>query len=88
MAGEAATSYGVAGTAPVGDPSAHAQSIEQVKRELKIAQELNSLNAGEGFVFPMAPLSVVEPPNTWEPTRASISQPSGRRVETGLSRWR
>ena len=67
MAGEAATAYGVAASAPVGDPNAHAQSIEQVKKELKIAQELNSLNAGQGFVFPMAPLSVAEPPSTWEP---------------------
>ena len=68
MAGDAPAAYGVAATdTPVGDPNAHAQPIEDVKKELKIAQELNSLNAGQGFVFPMAPLSVVEPPNTWEP---------------------
>ncbi len=66
VAGAAPTSYGVAAT-PVGDPNAHAQSLDQVKRELKIAQELNSLSAGQGFVFPLAPLSIVEPPSTWEP---------------------
>ena len=52
---------------PVGDPTAHAVSLAEVKRELKIVQELNSLNAGEGFVFPLAPLSIVEPASTWEP---------------------
>jgi murein DD-endopeptidase MepM/ murein hydrolase activator NlpD len=60
-----------AGPAPVGDPNAHAPSLAEVRRELavekKIAQELNSLSAGQGFVFPMAPLSVVAPPSTWEP---------------------
>jgi murein DD-endopeptidase MepM/ murein hydrolase activator NlpD len=55
-------SPGVAST-PVGDPSAHAVSLAEVKRE----QELNALQPGQGFVFPMAPLNVVEPPNTWEP---------------------
>ncbi len=52
---------------PVGDPTAHAVSLAEVKRELKIVQELNSLNAGDGFVFPLAPMSIVEPPSTWEP---------------------
>src|SRR5437764_1219291 len=56
---------------PVGDPNAHAMSLAEVKRQLaeeqKVAQELNSLNAGQGFVFPIQPLSVVEPPSTWEP---------------------
>ena len=52
---------------PVGDPKAHAPSLAEVKRELKIVQELNSLNAGQGFVFPIAPLSVVAPPSTWSP---------------------
>src|SRR5579875_2391458 len=56
---------------PVGDPSARAPSLAEVKAELKeeerIAQELNSLSAGQGFVFPIAPLDVVEPPNTWSP---------------------
>jgi murein DD-endopeptidase MepM/ murein hydrolase activator NlpD len=42
-------------------------SLAEVKRELQIEQELNALQPGQGFVFPMAPLNVVEPPNTWEP---------------------
>jgi murein DD-endopeptidase MepM/ murein hydrolase activator NlpD len=68
LAGEAPASIGVgAATTPVGDPSAHAVPLAEVKRELKIAAELNSLSAGQGFVFPIAPLSVVEPPSTWSP---------------------
>jgi murein DD-endopeptidase MepM/ murein hydrolase activator NlpD len=68
IAGEAPAAYGVAATTtPVGDPNAHAVPIEQVKRELKIAQELNSLSAGQGFVFPLAPLSVAAPTSTWSP---------------------
>jgi murein DD-endopeptidase MepM/ murein hydrolase activator NlpD len=59
------------GPAPVGDPSAHAVSLAEVRRELAIeqtiAQELNSLSAGEGFVFPIQPLSIVEPPSSWSP---------------------
>ena len=55
------------GSAPIGDPHAHAVSLAEVKRELKIVQELNSLTPGQGFVFPIAPLSVVEPPSTWSP---------------------
>ena len=59
------------GADPVGDPTAHAMSLAEVKRELaeeqKVARELNSLNAGQGFVFPIQPLSVVEPPSTWSP---------------------
>jgi murein DD-endopeptidase MepM/ murein hydrolase activator NlpD len=54
-------------SAPVGDPNAHAISLVEVKRELKIVQELNALGSGQGFVFPIEPLSVVEPPSTWEP---------------------
>jgi len=52
---------------PVGDPHAHAISLAEVKRELKLVQELNSLDPGQGFVFPIQPLSVVEPPSTWSP---------------------
>ena len=55
------------GTDPVGDPHAHAVSLAEVRRELKIVQELNALSPGQGFVFPLAPLSVVEPPSTWSP---------------------
>jgi murein DD-endopeptidase MepM/ murein hydrolase activator NlpD len=55
------------GQTPVGDPNARAPSLAEVKRELKIVQELNSLGAGQGFVFPMQPLSVVENPSGWSP---------------------
>jgi murein DD-endopeptidase MepM/ murein hydrolase activator NlpD len=55
------------GVTPVGDPHAHAVSLAEVRRELKIVQELNSLRPGQGFVFPIQPLSVVEPPATWSP---------------------
>jgi murein DD-endopeptidase MepM/ murein hydrolase activator NlpD len=55
------------GTDPVGDPNAHAVSLAEVKRELKIVQELNSLGAGQGFVFPVLPQSIVSPPATWSP---------------------
>jgi len=72
-AGSAAQPYSAQppGGAPVGDPNAHAPSLAEVKRELRIerriAQELNSLDAGQGFVFPVEPPSVVEPPSTWSP---------------------
>lgn len=52
---------------PVGDPNAHAVSLAQVRRELKIVQELNSLGSGQGFVFPVQPATVVAPPSTWSP---------------------
>ena len=35
--------------------------------EQKLARELNSLAVGQGFVFPLEPLSVVEPPKSWSP---------------------
>jgi murein DD-endopeptidase MepM/ murein hydrolase activator NlpD len=41
--------------------------LAEVRRELKIVQELNSLGQGQGFVFPIQPQSVVEPPSTWSP---------------------
>jgi murein DD-endopeptidase MepM/ murein hydrolase activator NlpD len=53
------------GVDPVGDPNAHAISLAEVRRELKIVQELNSLGAGQGFVFPIVPQSIVAPPSTW-----------------------
>jgi murein DD-endopeptidase MepM/ murein hydrolase activator NlpD len=55
------------GSAPVGDPNAHAISLVEVRRELKIVQELNALGSGQGFVFPIEPLSVVSSPSTWAP---------------------
>jgi murein DD-endopeptidase MepM/ murein hydrolase activator NlpD len=56
-----------AGTPPVGDPNAHAVPLAQVKKELKIVQELNSIGSGQGFVFPILPESVAEPPSTCSP---------------------
>jgi murein DD-endopeptidase MepM/ murein hydrolase activator NlpD len=68
VAGDAPSAYGAAASeTPVGDPNAHAVPLDQIKRELKIAQELNSLNVGQGFVFPLAPLSVAESPSSWSP---------------------
>jgi hypothetical protein len=53
----------------VGDPNARAPSLAEVRRELKIEQRiastLNSIGSGEGFVFPIEPLSAVAPPTTW-----------------------
>jgi len=70
-AGSAPQYYGDEPTTPLGDPNARARSLAEVKRELKIeqkiAQTLNSLNSGQGFVFPISPVSVVEPPTTWSP---------------------
>jgi murein DD-endopeptidase MepM/ murein hydrolase activator NlpD len=63
---------------PLGDPNAHALPLAEVKRLLKIAQELNSLGAGQGFVFPVAPLSVVAPPATWSPDQGVDIATSGR----------
>jgi murein DD-endopeptidase MepM/ murein hydrolase activator NlpD len=57
----------VPGPTPLGDPNARAPSLAEVKRELAIVAELNSLGAGQGFQFPIAPLSVVLPPSTWSP---------------------
>jgi murein DD-endopeptidase MepM/ murein hydrolase activator NlpD len=55
------------GTDPVGDPNAHAIPLAEVKRQLKIVQELNSLGAGQGFVFPLLPRSVAVSPSSWTP---------------------
>jgi murein DD-endopeptidase MepM/ murein hydrolase activator NlpD len=56
-----------AATDPVGDPNAHPVSLAEVRRELKLVQELNSLGSGQGFVFPIEPASVAAPPSTWSP---------------------
>ena len=69
-AGSVAQAYAQS-TTPLGDPNAHPPTLAQVRREIKIeekvAQELNSLSAGQGFVFPIEPLNVVEPTSTWSP---------------------
>jgi murein DD-endopeptidase MepM/ murein hydrolase activator NlpD len=72
IAGAAAASeIQAGGSIPVGDSAAYAPSLAQVRKELKqeekVAQELNSLNAGQGFMFPIQPLTVVAPPTTWSP---------------------
>jgi murein DD-endopeptidase MepM/ murein hydrolase activator NlpD len=64
-AGSVAPAYSP--NAPIGDPSAHAVPLAEVRRELKIVQELNALGAGQGFVFPLLPQSVAAPPSTWSP---------------------
>jgi hypothetical protein len=45
------------GIDPVGDPSAHVVSLAEVRRELKIIQELHAVTPGQGFVFPIVPQS-------------------------------
>lgn len=52
---------------PIGDPNARPISLAEVRRELKLVQELNALGSGEGFVFPIQPASVAAPPGTWSP---------------------
>ncbi|MDQ6836354.1 MAG: M23 family metallopeptidase [Actinomycetota bacterium] len=63
---------------PVGDPNAHAVSLAEVKRELRVVQELNSLGGGQGFVFPIQPLSVVAPPSTWSADQGVDMSTNGR----------
>jgi murein DD-endopeptidase MepM/ murein hydrolase activator NlpD len=64
---QAAVSAAATATDPVGDPNAHPVSLAEVRRELKLVQELNSLGSGQGFVFPIEPASVAAPPSTWSP---------------------
>lgn len=83
VAGAASQSDAAAGgPPPVGDPNAHAPSLAEVKQQLKeeqkIAQELNSLSAGQGFVFPIEPLSVVASPASWSPDMGVDISTAGR----------
>lgn len=70
-----------AGT-PVGDPSARAPSLAEVRAELKteqkIARALNALAPGQGFVFPIQPMSAAEPPSTWSPDMGVDISTAGR----------
>jgi murein DD-endopeptidase MepM/ murein hydrolase activator NlpD len=66
-AGSQAPVSPAASATPIGDPSAHAPSLQEVRRELKIVSALNALQPGQGFVFPLQPLAVVAPPSSWEP---------------------
>src|SRR5436305_1167074 len=64
-----AAQYAAASGTPVGDPNAHAPSLAEVRRELKVEQQiaktLNGIQPGQGFVFPIQPVSVASPPSTW-----------------------
>jgi murein DD-endopeptidase MepM/ murein hydrolase activator NlpD len=70
-AGAGAQYYTDASGTPLGDPNAHAPSLAEVRRELKaerqIAKTLTLLQPGQGFVFPIQPVSAAEPPSTWSP---------------------
>ena len=46
----------------------------------RVAQELNSLGTGQGFVFPIRPQSVVAPPSTWSPDQGVDISTTGRGV--------
>ncbi len=70
-AGSAAQYYAASGGAPVGDRNARAPSLAEVKRELKVEQRvartLTLMSSGQGFVFPIQPVSAASPPGTWSP---------------------
>ena len=70
-AGSGASYYTDASGTPIGDPNAHAPSLAEVRHELKVEQQiaktLNLLQPGQGFVFPIQPVSAAAPPATWSP---------------------
>jgi murein DD-endopeptidase MepM/ murein hydrolase activator NlpD len=82
VAGSAAPSTTDSSGVPVGDPNARPPTLAEVKTEIKqeqrIARDLNSLNAGQGFVFPIEPLNAVEPPSTWSPDMGVDISTAGR----------
>ena len=75
---QAAVSAAATATDPIGDPNAHPVSLAEVRRELKLVQELNSLGSGQGFVFPIEPASVAAPPSTWSPDQGVDISTRGR----------
>ena len=79
--GDSARAYEDASGTPTGDPSAHAPSLAEIRRELKIEQQiartLNALGPGQGFVFPIYPVSVATPPSTWSPDQGVDISTSG-----------
>ena len=82
------------------DPTAHAPSDAQIRRELRaeIRAEIDIQGSG-GFFFPIQPLSIVSPPSTWTidqgvdvsalgrcgPAATEVAMTSGMIVQEGIS---
>ena len=70
-AGSSAQYYAGSTGTPAGDPNARAPSLAEIKRELKVEQRvartLTAMTSGQGFVFPIQPVSAASPPATWSP---------------------